>query len=349
MQPITVHILDPLSDPRWPGFVIKSPDSSVFHSLGWLRALKQMYGYEPVVFTTSGPTAELRNALLFCVVRSWLTGTRLVSLPFSDHCEPLVENSEQFRTLFSYIERIRKKQGWKYVEMRPANCTLDFDGQFQRATTFYLHQVDLRPTLDMLHKGFHKDCIQRKIRRADREALTYEAGRTEALLQKLYPLLEITRARHHVPPQPIQWFRTLIECMGEDICIRIASKGDQPIAGILTLSHGKKMVYKYGGSDTRFNNLGGTPMLFWKAIQEAKEAGLEALDLGRSDSDNAGLISFKEHWSAKRLPLTYCRYPGMTKAVWTEGRNIRYAKQLFACLPDGVMALAGRLLYRHIG
>lgn len=50
--------------------------------------------------------------------------------------------------------------------------------------------------------------------------------------------------------------------MGKGACIRIASKAGQPIAGILTLDHGKKMVYKYGGSDTQFNSLGGTPMVF---------------------------------------------------------------------------------------
>jgi hypothetical protein len=32
--------------------------------------------------------------LVFCRVRSWLTGRRSISLPFSDHCEPLVESHE---------------------------------------------------------------------------------------------------------------------------------------------------------------------------------------------------------------------------------------------------------------
>ena len=99
--------------------------------------------------------------------------------------------------------------------------------------------------------------------------------------------------------------------MGEDVCIRIASKGSQPIAGILTINHGKKMVYKYGGSDAQFNNLGATPMLFWQAIKDAKDAGMEELDLGRSDLDNPGLITFKERWSAVRSTLTTWRTPAV--------------------------------------
>ena len=34
-------------------------------------------------------------------MRSWLTGSRFVSLPFSDHCEPLIECAEQIGTLVS--------------------------------------------------------------------------------------------------------------------------------------------------------------------------------------------------------------------------------------------------------
>ena len=180
------------------------PNASVFHTRGWLRALQTTYGYEPVVFTTSAPAEGLTHALLFCIVRSWLTGNRLVSLPFSDHCEPLVENAEQFRRLSSFAESLRREERWKYVEIRSANSLLDFDGSFGRATTYYLHRLDLRPSLDALYKGFHKDCIQRKISRAEREALTYEAGRSESLIQQLYGLLQLTRSRHHVPTATVR-------------------------------------------------------------------------------------------------------------------------------------------------
>ena len=344
-----VWTVDPLRDDRWPEFVGRHPNASVFHTSGWLRALQVTYGYEPLAFTTSAPVEQLTNALLFCEVRSWLTGSRLVSLPFSDHCEPLVEHTEQFRTLSSFVERLRSKERWKYVEIRSADSLLDFGGGFSKATTYSLHRLDLRPSLDQLYKGFHKDCIQRKISRAEREALSYETGCSESLLHQLYGLLLLTRSRHHLPPQPIEWFRNLVACMGEDVCIRIASKAGQPVAGIVTLRHGKRVVYKYGGSDTRFNNLGGTAMLFWQAIKEAKQAGAEELDFGRSDLDNPGLITFKERWSAVNLTLTTWRASAVTVPPSFEHSKVRLAKEVCAHLPNSVLTLAGRLLYRHIG
>ena len=52
--------------------------------------------------------------------------------------------------------------------------------------------------------------------------------------------------------------------------IHVASKDGLPIAGILTLSFKKTLVYKYGGSDAAHHSLGGMPFLFWRAIQEAQ-------------------------------------------------------------------------------
>jgi len=314
-----------------------------------LRALQATYRYESVAFTTSAPSQELKNALLFCVVRSWLTGSRLVSLPFSDHCEPLVEDADHFRALSSFVESLRLKERWKYVEMRSVNSFLKFDGGFRWATSYYSHRLDLRPSLDALHKGFHKDCVQRKISRAERESLTYEAGRSPSLLQQLYGLLQLTRFRHHLPPQPFEWFQNLVTSMGKDACIRIASKAGQPVAGLLTVSYGNKMVYKYAGSDARFHNLGGIQMLLWQAIKEAKEAGAEELDLGRSDLDNQGLITFKERWSAVSSTLTTWRAPIATASPSFEHIKVRLAKAVCARLPDSVLSLAGRFLYRHIG
>ena len=344
-----VWAINPLQDHRWQDFLARHPKSSVFHTHGWLAALKAAYGYEPVAFTTSAPTENLTNAILFCMVRSWLTGSRLVSLPFSDHCEPLVQNADQFRAICLQVESLRVRDKLKYVELRSSDPVLDFEQEFSCTTAYRLHRIDLCPSSEVLYKGFHKDCIQRKISRAERESLTYEEGHSTALLPQLYGLLQLTRSRHHVPPQPIEWFQHLMACMGKYASIRIASKGGQPIAGILTLDHGKKMVYKYGGSDTRFNNLGATPMLFWKAIKAAKEAGMEELDLGRSDLDNTGLITFKDRWSAESSTLTTWRTSAVSASPALEHLKVRVAKEVCARLPDSVLVLAGRFLYRHIG
>ena len=43
--------------------------------------------------------AELQSAIVFCRIRSGFTGARLVSLPFSDHCDPLVASPDDLAVL----------------------------------------------------------------------------------------------------------------------------------------------------------------------------------------------------------------------------------------------------------
>ncbi len=343
-----LYEIDPLQDARWPEFIERHPAASVFQGRGWLEALRVAYGYEPVVFSTSAPGGPLTNGLVFCRVRSWLTGHRLVSLPFSDHSEPLVEDSATLDGLLLQIKRSVEDSTWKYVEIRPVDRVPGARTGIGKSTAYYLHRLDLRPSASELFRGFHKDCVQRKIRRAEREALTYEDGNSEALLKKFYGLMVMTRRRQRVPPQPMSWFRALIASFGKDLKIRIASKGNIPVAGILTLSHKKVVTYKYGCSDAEFNKLGGTALLFWRTIQEAKDQGMEELDFGRSDMENAGLITFKDHWGATRSVLHYWQYPNSLPGLQSPWK-MKVLARMVAVAPNVSLTAAGNLLYRHIG
>lgn len=344
-----VWTFDPLRDDRWPDLVARHPKATVFHTRGWLKSLQATYGYAPLALTTSAPSEVLTEAVVFCAVRSWLTGHRLVSLPFSDHCEPLVERPDGLRQLCAHLESLPGQEGWSYIELRSADPSISEMACWTSVATYSLHRLDLRPGLDVLYEGLHKDCLQRKIRRAERSSLEYVSGRSAELLRDLYGLLQLTRVRHQVPPQPFAWFQNLVEYLGEAVCIRLVYRDGSPLAGILTIRHRKQVVYKYGGSDASFHNLGGMPFLLWQAIKEAKETGAEELDLGRSDLDQPGLITFKDRWSAARTPLVTWRMPAAPASTFAGGAARRYAKQVMGYLPEPVLALAGRLLYRHMG
>ncbi|MCI0421734.1 MAG: GNAT family N-acetyltransferase, partial [Acidobacteria bacterium] len=226
---------------------------------------------------------------------------------------------------------------------------VDGTGNLGSSEKYVFHRLDLRPREEEIFRRFHKSCIQRKIRRAQREGLAHEEGRSEAIVGKFYHLLQLTRRRHVLPPQPLAWFRNLIDCIGERLTVHIASKDGQPLAGILTLSFKTAIVYKYGCSNDRYHNLGGMPFLLWKAIQEAKRQGLEEFDLGRSEADNSGLITFKDHLGASKSTLTYYRYPASAAGLPVNGWKLQAAQRVFVHMPDPVLAIVGKLLYRHIG
>jgi lipid II:glycine glycyltransferase (peptidoglycan interpeptide bridge formation enzyme) len=194
-----------------------------------------------------------------------------------------------------------------------------------------------------------KDSIQRKIRRADREGLVCQEGRSEKELDVFYKLTVMTRRRQGLPPPPLAWFRNVLHCLGEHALIRIVLHGDQAIAAIFTLQYKQTMVYKYGCSDARFHSLGSMPFVLWKTITDAKHLGATQLDLGRSDPDNGGLATFKERFGAVRSVLTYKKYPNVGLRVLGGEKAEVIAKRVFGVLPVGLQVLAGRLIYPHIG
>lgn len=348
-----LYRIDPTSDARWAELVQRHPKASVFHSVGWLKALRRTYGYQPMVFTTSSPTNELRNGLVFCHVSSWLTGRRLVSLPFSDHCEPLSDSAEDLNFLIRYLQATLDRREWKYLEIRPIEWNFHETGNgigLLPAAAYHLHTIDLRPDLNDVFAGLDKDSVQRRVQRAQRASLVEKCGRCEDLLKDFYALFVITRGRHRVPPSPIAWFRNLVQCQDEALEIRVAYKDGIPIAAILTLRFRNTVYFKYGCSDARFNKFGAVPWLLWNAIAAAKSNEAIEFDMGRTEEGDAGLLAFKNHWVPHPKKLVYWRFPQTSPSFDSaNGWKLKTAKRAFSHMPSWLLTITGQLLYRHIG
>lgn len=347
-----LYQIDPVRDPRWSELLENHPRASIFHTAGWLEALRRTYGYEPIAYTSSPPGGEIRNGLVFCRVDSWLTGRRMVSLPFSDHCEPLFDSAEELDLFARRLQDEIKSLRWGYLEVRPIDRSFHPIGEesgFRPARRYHLHVLDLRPDLDEIRLGFHKDSVLRRVLRAERAGLIEKTGRSRALLDDFYNLLVLTRARHDLPPQPYEWFQNLIDCLGDSLEIRLAYRQETAVAAILTLRFKDIAFYKYGCSDAKYKNLGATPLLLWRAIQDAKSTGAQEFSMGRSDEDNAGLIAFKNRWTQRKIPLVYWRYPGPVSLKSKEDWRVSTVKRVFAVMPKRVLTVTGRLIYRHIG
>src|SRR5580692_539805 len=348
------NCIEPLKDGRWDSFLAKHPRASLFHSSAWLAALNRTYGFRPIAYTTSSAGDVLENAIVFCRVESWLTGRRLVSLPFSDHCEPLVDTSEDQALLTAALMRKVSQERWSYAELRPLEPFEVTTTLPRTAATYAFHQLDLWPGIDTIFENFHKSSTQRKIRRAEREGLVYREGSTQALLDDFYRLFTLSRKRQGLAPQSKAWFANLMECFGDALKVRVAFKDEQPIAAMITIRHKDTMTYKYGCSDVGFNRLGSMHLLFWNAIQEAKFSGLRFLDFGRTDADQQGLITFKNRWGATQSLLTYSRYGAAKKSthifdLYSSEWKTKAAKYGLKHISPTLLPLIGQMIYKHIG
>jgi len=349
---LSCYQLDPTLDPRWARLVATHEKASVFHTVPWLMALERTYGYKPVVFTTSSADEELKNGIVFCHVDSWLTGRRLVSLPFSDHCEPLCNTDLERQLLIQHLQSVLPDQNWKYIEIRPiAEDLTNTSGELKLlpSSTYFFHCLDLNPDLQTLFRELNKDSVQRRIQRAERAGLVEKTGRSEDLIKDFYKMYLLTRARQRVPPAPFAWFKNVADCLGIAAELRVAYAEAEPIAAILTMRFKNVVYYKYGCSDARFNHFGATPWLFWNAIVSARSNGADQFDMGRTDEDNTGLLAFKNHWVPRPKRLVYWRYSPAARPAsrndWTE----KLARKAGSFVPNSLLETAGRFMYRHFG
>lgn len=270
-----------------------------------------------------------------------------MSLPFSDHCEPLLADPSELPELVNWLREDCNRQGAKYFELRLLPRDEISDRLLVRSQSYFLHTLDLTPPLEEIFSGLHKDSIQRRIRRAGRD-LSCEVGQSQELVDEFYRLLIMTRRRHNVPPQPLDWFRNLVECMGPKLQIRVARKSGVSVAAILTLQHGSTVVYKYGGSDQAFHHMGGMPYLLWNLIKASKGSGATKVDLGRSERNNQGLITFKDRFGTTRKLMTYFRHPLAEDRTAMPTWIPRSLGRVMSILPTGIMPAVGRVIYKHI-
>jgi lipid II:glycine glycyltransferase (peptidoglycan interpeptide bridge formation enzyme) len=224
------------------------------------------------------------------------------------------------------------------------------DPAFSTSQSFLLHTMDLSGGLDSVAARFHKNHVLRKIRRSEREGLRCVEGHDKELLNAFYGLLVRTRRRHGLPPQPLEWFEAILNCLAGRAAIRVAYKGTTAVAAVVTLTHRGTVTYKYGASDETWHSLGGMQLLLWKTIEDASARGFTELDMGRSAIDQPGLVAFKEHWGTTRENLTYvtCPKPSPIRAGLMRG-TVGVARWVLSHSPRAALVRLGRAFYHHAG
>lgn len=338
-----IRTLDPVVDPAWRELVRRDPRTSAFHTPEWMDALRRTYGFTPVVYATD----DLRSAIPFCLVASWLTGRRLVSLPFSDHCDPLVDDGARLAAVLDRVAVDAWRNAWRYVQLRPRTARAAPSG-FAREESNYLYAIDLRPELDVIFKGIKRD-NREDIRKAERRGLRHVAGGDDAFVRAYFRLHVMTRSTQGVPPQPYAWFRNLSRCLRDMLEVHLLLDGETPIAGLVTISFRDQVMVKYTASDPVRDRQGLGKSLTWKAICRAKENGAVTLDWGRCEPEHRGLAQFKERFGAVRSDLVYLRNPPAPADRHRPSWASRAAKSVVPRMPATVLAAAGRVAYRHVG
>jgi len=342
-----LEILDPLKTKDWDGWLVTHQESTIFHSSPWAKVLVESYGYKPLYFTTG---VNVNPAVLLPVmeVSSVLTGTRGVSLPFTDSCKVLFPRTSSAMDIRGSVVHYGRRAGWKFIELRDEAL---FNDQDQFACSFYLHHLDLPvDPQEYFHRLKHG--TRTSVNKAKREGVKIVVTESTEAVEGFYRLNCLTRKKHGLPPQPLRFFRKVHE--------HIISKGlgfviearfrDRAVAAAVCFHFGQNAIMKYAAYDYTYQRVRPNNLLVWETVRWYAEHGFKRLSFGRSDMKNEGLRRFKKGWDLTEQLLNYYKFDlKLNRLITNSHPFIERSPQVLSKLPIPVLRLVGGILYKHMG
>jgi Acetyltransferase (GNAT) domain len=342
----TVETVNPLNDPHWDRTLQSFRNATIFHGSAWARVLCETYGYQPVFFVMRGDNRNL--GLSACMeVKGWITGSRGVALPFTDRSEPLVMENTNPDELLAAMLSYGQGRGWKSLTLHGgSNLSLSAAPGLR----FYTHSLDLSPQCDRLFQAL-KGAVRNQVRQAERNGITVEIGCSMHLMDAYYRLHCLTRKKHGIPPQPVEFFhniqRKLLE--QEQGFVAIARAGDRPVAGSVFLHQGMQAHYKFSASDEKNLRLRGNNLVMWESICRLKAQGFTTLDFGRTSIANEGLRKYKLGWGTNESTMHYYRFDFRNnRFVANRDRANGFHNRVFRLMPMSMLQWVGKLQYRFM-
>jgi CelD/BcsL family acetyltransferase involved in cellulose biosynthesis len=345
--PRTARLIDPLADPAWLELVERSPEATIFHHPAWLDLLRRQYGYEMQACCLCGPDG-VEAGIPIARISSRLTGRRLVSLPFSDSCPPLLAGGEDAEALAELAAALSAESRRSGMELT-VRATMPATTPGFIRDRFVSHELSLRPDPAEVEAGMAKNQIQ-ATRKAVREGLHGERRTDRAALDAFYALHLRTRHRLGVPTQPRKFIRRFGELFDQGLgFVWLVHERDEPIAAAVFLTCNGTVTYKYSASDSASLRKRPNNLLLLEAIRWSCEAGFRTFDFGRTELENEGLRAFKRSWGATELSLDYTGLGDRRPEPEAESLRERLMSKTIRRSPVLVGRLAGEALYRHFG
>jgi hypothetical protein len=322
------------------------PQDNLFSCSKWLRVLSECYGFSfKAVLDSDGAP------LLFFSVVADIFGPRVISLPFSDYTDLGTAATEDIGSRLQFLRDA-------YPEL-PITLKLlgdhDFSGQgFVRIRDAVCHRIPLAGQIDDIW-GRTSHAFRKGVAKATRSGLSFEVCSTEAGIDIFYQLLvELRRKKYRILPQSKDFYRLIFRhfCTAGAGYLGIVRKEGQPVAAALILRSGSTLFDKMGVSDLEFQEFRPNNLLLWEVMKLGNATGATALDMGLTQADHEGLISFKDSLGGSRIPVIYHRLlprgfdesrERATKALLKQTTDF-----IIASNPDNdMLAEAGTMLYKY--
>ena len=327
---------------------------TLYYTPAWLDLITDVYGSSALPLTSTNASGRVTGYLPLCFIQSPVTGRRLVSLPFSDHCPLLATDEASANDLVDQAILLAQEKRARYLELRAGVNDVLAGRPDLVASDLYVRWLKrLTPDGDALWRSVDGS-VRRAIKKAERLGVHVRMAQDRVEMERFYRLHLLTRSKKlGMPAQPRRYFSALWDAFAPSGALQLwlAEQQGVVVAGSILLASGTTLQLAYNASDARYQHARPVNRLLWTAMRWASTHGYDMFDLGRTARDNPGLMRFKRQMGAIMEPLPYYYYPRTAGLAATSERSWKY-RLLTACwrrLPLRVAAPLGGSLYKHLG
>jgi len=352
-----VVVIDGVREESWDKMINEHPLGSVFQHSSFKKVIIHTFSHtKPYYIALIDRKGDITAGIPLFLVRSRLTGNRLVSLPFVYYSDPLIRSKEEFDQLFTKVLEIYKREKASYLEIKARNSTALLERVDSLVPVFHhkTHFLNLTRGLDGIWGSLHRTCIQQKIRRAEKSGITIRNAISEEDIVSFYRLLTKTRKRLGLPPNNCDYFKNIWKYLGllKLTDFLIAEKGGEIIGGLNIFKFSNTIYLGHICSDARFRNSGIDQFLIWKAIGVGVQGSYKVLDIGKTSAFSSGLATYKKRWGAIEQEAPSFYYPCQRGiALYNNEKRKSYKIMSFVWqnIPYRLSRIVGRFVYRHMG
>lgn len=287
--------VDPRCDERWADLVAEQR-SDVFHSPAWARVLSDGYGFDVRARLVPDSAGQPVAGIPYVDVDDF-RGSRRISLPFSDFCDPLGEGSDCFPLL---AESLLSSEGRAHMRCLQAPAPPG-DLGWEETGNLAWHRVDVARSEDEVWDALHSSG-RRAIRRARSTGVDVAPATTEAELRRFFEMhLRVRKHKYGLLAQPYRFFEAIWEhflSVGQGQLL-LARVGSEVVGGVLYLRWKDTLYYKFNASESTKLDVRPNDLLVWEGLAHAREEGLSWFDFGVSDWDQEGLVRYKRKYATE--------------------------------------------------
>lgn len=223
---------------------------------------------------------------------------------------PLIDwgNKLMVASTLEELRLIAKADGCVFIRIRPQEydsesievelTKLGFKKALMHLYAEHTSILDLTSTEEKLLSNMRQQ-TRYEIKRASKEGIEVTSSSSPSDLNLFYEIQVSTAKRQGFVPSTRRLLELQLETLGDNFKIYRAEKNGQMLSMAIIISYGREADYYEGASTEAGRKLPGACAIQWRAIQDAKQAGIERYNFwGIASSDNpkhrfAGVTTFK--------------------------------------------------------